>query len=107
MSPAADPEFEELLEYLRDDRRFDFTGYKRSTLMRRIQKRMQTVKAESFDTYLTYLSRTPEEFTALFNNILLNVTSCFRDSDPWEFPASDVLPRMPSGMPPGESTRTW
>src|SRR4051812_9002292 len=107
MSPAADPEFEDLLEYLRDDRGFDFTGYKRSTLMRRIQKRMQTVKAESFDTYRTYLSRTPDEFTELFNTILINVTSFFRDPEAWEFLASEVLPRVLSGKEPGESIRMW
>ncbi|MBV8959093.1 MAG: PAS domain-containing protein [Actinobacteria bacterium] len=107
MSPAADPQFESLLEYLRDDRGFDFTGYKRSTLMRRIQKRMQIVNVDGFDTYRTYLAHTPEEFTELFNTILINVTGFFRDPEAWEFLAADVLPRVLNGKQPGDAIRLW
>ncbi|BBD65602.1 MCP methyltransferase, CheR-type with PAS/PAC sensor [Nostoc commune NIES-4072] len=70
-SPEKDPEFENLLVYLRQSRGFDFTGYKRSTLMRRVCKRMQSLSVENFGDYLDYLEVDPEEFNYLFNTILI------------------------------------
>lgn len=55
-----DPEFERLLEYLKLGRGFDFTAYKRSSLMRRVLKRMETVRIEGFSAYMDYLETTPE-----------------------------------------------
>ena len=48
-APAQAEDFEEILQYLEQTRGFDFTAYKRTTLMRRVMKRMQTVNAPSFD----------------------------------------------------------
>src|SRR3954468_17239445 len=76
-----DPSFERLLHFLRDSRSFDFTGYKRPSLMRRVRHRMREIGIESFDDYQDVLQLEPEEFTALFNTILINVTSFFRDPD--------------------------
>lgn len=78
------PDFEALLEYVRLSRGFDFTGYKRSSLMRRVQKRMQAVEIESYTDYMDYLEVHPQEFVHLFNTILINVTSFFRDSSAWD-----------------------
>jgi two-component system CheB/CheR fusion protein len=74
VEPVADQSFEELLEYLRAARGFDFTGYKRSSLIRRVTKRMQLVGVEDFARYLDYLQVHQEEFTELFNFILINVS---------------------------------
>ncbi|MGH3340182.1 MAG: hypothetical protein ACRDPL_15340, partial [Propionibacteriaceae bacterium] len=73
-----DPGFEKLLLFLRDSRSFDFTGYKRPSLMRRVRHRMREIGAESFEDYHDVLQLQPNEFTALFNTILINVTSFFR-----------------------------
>ncbi|HEV7887299.1 MAG TPA: CheR family methyltransferase [Acidimicrobiales bacterium] len=75
---------EGLLHYLKSDRGFDFTGYKRPSLERRIAKRMHEVRCESFGDYHDFLEVHPDEFTALFNTILINVTSFFRDGPTWE-----------------------
>jgi len=83
-----------LLEYLRQNRGFDFSGYKRPSLLRRVTKRMQLVNVESFPDYIDYLEVHPEEFTALFNTILINVTSFFRDESSWKFLAESVLPDL-------------
>src|SRR5256885_411574 len=77
-SPSHDPEFETLLEHLRRSRGFDFTGYKRASLMRRVTKRMQTVGVQGFENYIDYLEVHPEEFGLLFDTILINVTAFFR-----------------------------
>ncbi|MGH2522595.1 MAG: CheR family methyltransferase, partial [Anaerolineales bacterium] len=48
-----------------------------------------------------------EEFTFLFNTILINVTSCFRDSAHWDYLAAEILPRILAGKTPGDSIRVW
>ena len=79
-----DPAFEALLEHLKTSRGFDFTGYKRSSLMRRVNRRMDQVGIASYAEYLDYLEVHPDEFTALFNTILINVTGFFRDPEAWD-----------------------
>jgi two-component system CheB/CheR fusion protein len=51
--------------------------------MRRVDKRMQMVHLERFDEYIDYLEVHPEEFSQLFNTVLINVTSFFRDPHAW------------------------
>ena len=89
-----------LLEYLRQSRGFDFTGYKRPSLMRRIAKRMQLVNVMNFDEYVDYLEVHPEEFSLLFNTILINVTSFFRDEAAWQCLGETVLPRITAARKP-------
>ena len=79
----AQEQFEDLLEYLNVKRNIDFTGYKRPSLVRRVQRRMQSVHVGNFVDYLDYLEVHPEEFDLLFNTVLINVTSFFRDEAAW------------------------
>jgi two-component system CheB/CheR fusion protein len=111
-SPDSDPrqsgeEFEALLLYLKQSRGFDFTAYKRSSLMRRVLVRMHTVAVVSFADYLDYLQVHPDEFTRLFNTILINVTSFFRDPQTWEFLTEDVMPSLLAGLGPEDPIRVW
>jgi two-component system CheB/CheR fusion protein len=99
--------FEALLEYLRRSRGFDFIGYKRSSLQRRVTKRMQVHQINNFGEYLEYLKAHPEEFPALFNTILINVTSFFRDLTAWEHLATDTLPQIIKQKSPDETLRFW
>jgi two-component system CheB/CheR fusion protein len=91
---AADPQFENLLQHLQQTRGFDFSAYKRTTLMRRITKRMQTLDIDSFDAYLDYLQVHQEEFATLFNTILINVTYFYRDPEVWTALSNDVIPAL-------------
>ena len=100
-------EFEELLEHLKQSRGFDFSAYKRSSLSRRVQKRMQVAGIDSYNGYSDFLEAHPQEFTQLFNTILINVTAFFRDPPMWEFIASDVIPRILSLRSPDGSIRVW
>ena len=92
--PEHDPALESLLEYVREHRGFDFTGYKRASLTRRIHRRMQDVGIDDMAAYQDYLEVHPDEFTQLFNTILINVTSFFRDPESWDALAENVLPRI-------------
>jgi two-component system CheB/CheR fusion protein len=100
-------EFESLLDFLKRNRGFDFTGYKRATLLRRVQKRMEAVGAESYDVYHALLEAEPGEFTELFNTLLINVTRFFRDETPWEFLATDVIPGLLARNDNGSAIRVW
>ena len=99
--------FEALLEYLKGTRGFDFTAYKRSSLMRRIQKRQQAVSMDSYDGYQAYLETHPEEFGLLFNTILINVTSFFRDPEAWDYLTSQIVPRMLASIRADGAIRVW
>jgi len=107
MTAQADGDLEVLLDYLRRSRGFDFSGYKRTSLSRRIVKRMEAVGTTSYLDYLDRLEVVPEEFTHLFNTILINVTSFFRDPPAWEYLAQEILPRVLAGRRPGEPLRIW
>ncbi|MFP4009679.1 MAG: CheR family methyltransferase [Spirulinaceae cyanobacterium] len=87
-----DQALESLLDYLRRVRGFDFTGYKRPSLKRRIHKRMEMHQIESFEEYCDYLQVHPEEFPILFNTILINVTGFFRDPDTWTYLREEIIP---------------
>jgi two-component system CheB/CheR fusion protein len=93
--PTSDTgDLERLLEYLRDSRGFDFTAYKRSTLERRIRRRLEARRCASYDLYQELLEVEPDEFIDLFDTILINVTSFFRDKETWDLVGDQVIPRL-------------
>ncbi len=102
-----DPSFERLLGFLKESRAFDFTGYKRASLMRRVRHQMQQVGVSTFDDYYDYLQVHPDEFTALFNTILINVTSFFRDDEAWTFLTDTALPELLTTLGDDEPIRLW
>ncbi|MFJ2740349.1 CheR family methyltransferase [Streptomyces sp. NPDC087440] len=109
--PAAGTEaeqgLEELLHFLRDSRGFDFTGYKRSTLGRRIRKRMVDAGVQDYGDYRDLLETDTDEFRTLFNTILINVTSVFRDPDAWDLLQREVVPRILQEVEPEAEIRVW
>ncbi|VBA61943.1 CheR family methyltransferase [Mycobacterium attenuatum] len=107
MNPTTDESFEALLRYMRDSRGFDFTGYKRTSLMRRVRHRMDQAGYAGFDDYLDVLQASSDEFAALFNTILINVTAFFRDQESWDFVNTDVIPRMLAERGPDDPVRVW
>lgn len=107
MESTTDEAFEALLRYMRDSRGFDFTGYKRTSLMRRVRHRMDQAGYTAFDEYLDFLQASSDEFTALFNTILINVTSFFRDPDAWEFVSTEVIARLLAERGPDDPLRVW
>ncbi|UFS95579.1 CheR family methyltransferase [Nocardia huaxiensis] len=106
-TPSAVHGFEEILQYLKEARGFDFTGYKRSSLMRRVDRRMAQLSLDDYVEYLDVLQANSDEFVALFNTILINVTGFFRDPDAWEFMQQDVVPTILAERGPEEPIRVW
>lgn len=101
------PTLEDLLDSIRHNHGFDFTGYKRSYLMHRIQKRMQMLHIESVSDYGDYIRVHPQEFTPLFNTIEINVTGFFRDASVWDYIATEILPLIIAGKSSHEPIRIW
>jgi two-component system, chemotaxis family, CheB/CheR fusion protein len=102
-----DPGFEALLAFLQEERGFDFTGYKRPSLMRRVERRMQTIEVGTFGDYQNYLEVHPEEFGQLFNTILINVTSFFRDEPAWDYLRREIIPQLLQAKGPHDQVRIW
>ncbi|GAS97503.1 chemotaxis protein methyltransferase CheR [Mycolicibacterium canariasense] len=107
MEARTDDSFEALLRYLRDSRGFDFTGYKRASLMRRVRHRMDQAGSSTFDEYLDVLQASSDEFAALFNTILINVTAFFRDPQAWQRLQEDVIPQLLAERGPDDLIRVW
>jgi two-component system CheB/CheR fusion protein len=99
--------FEKLLAYLRQNRGFDFTGYKRPSLVRRVERRMHSLGMGGFADYVDYLEVHPDEFGQLFNAILINVTSFFRDAPAWDYVRQEIVPSILRGKAASEPLRIW
>ena len=85
MSTETSQEFEDLLLFVKENRGFDFTGYKRPSLMRRFERRMQRIGVGDYARYRQRLEEDPDEFAEVFDTILINVTAFFRDPPAWEY----------------------
>jgi two-component system, chemotaxis family, CheB/CheR fusion protein len=107
MTPAGETSLDTLLEFVNQSRGFDFTGYKRSSIERRVAKRMGDVGVGSYDDYIDYLELHPDEFAELFNTVLINVTGFFRDPPAWEYLATDVIPDLVKSRPDDRPIRVW
>src|SRR6266700_4336 len=104
---AEDASFERLIEHIKSSRGFDFTGYKRQSLQRRFDRRMQAARVDGYDEYRGYLEANPGEFAQLFNTILINVTTFFRDPAAWDYLREEVVPRILETAKDRDSIRVW
>ncbi|HKV88881.1 MAG TPA: CheR family methyltransferase [Candidatus Dormibacteraeota bacterium] len=98
------PPFEQLIDYLRDSRGVDFSGYKRPSLVRRVAKRCGELGIDDFERYLDYLQVHPEELPILFDKILINITEFFRDRPAWDYIREEIAPRL---IATGGEIRIW
>jgi two-component system CheB/CheR fusion protein len=97
----------EVVTLLRLEDGTDFSHYKSATVARRISRRMIVSGREPVDAYLQFLAGSEEERRALRNDLLIGVTSFFRDTAAWEKLERDILPRLIKDVPEGESLRIW
>jgi two-component system, chemotaxis family, CheB/CheR fusion protein len=106
-TPPKDGELEALLQYLYDRRKFDFRGYKRASLSRRIFNRMQALDIDDYERYMEVLEANPGEFAELFNTILINVTSLMRDREAWQVVEAKIIPDIIARKREDEPVRVW
>lgn len=81
----------EILTILRTRTRQEFNGYKKPTVIRRIQRRMSLHQAMQMDDYVKVLRNTPHEATALADDIVIHITGFFRDPQAWEALQKQVI----------------
>lgn len=85
----------------------DFTQYKRSTILRRIARRMQLNHLEDITTYLVCLREHPEETRALADDLLITVTSFFRDAEVFDTLGKRMIPALFENKTAADSVRAW
>jgi two-component system CheB/CheR fusion protein len=91
---------------LRDQVGHDFSRYKEKTFLRRVQRRMQVVQLTDIRQYVERLRQDPEEVTLLFRDLLISVTSFFRDQEAFAALAGFVVPKLFEGKG-GGTVRVW
>jgi len=100
-------ELNEIFTLLRTASGINFADYKELTVKRRIVRRMVLHKIESLDGYVRFLLQNPEEITALYQEILISVTSFFRDPEVFENIIAQVFPDLFKDRPEYEPFRVW
>lgn len=105
--PATERAHKKIFVLLRAHTGHDFTLYKPSTIGRRIQRRMAVHQIDGIDAYVKFLQQSPAEVDALFRDLLISVTSFFRDPDVFELLERDVVPGLFAGRPTDAAVRVW
>lgn len=85
----------------------DFTQYKRSTILRRVERRMQLNGFVTLEAYLAFLRGNANEAQAMFNDILIGVTNFFRDRDSWNALQQEVIPPLFQQLDEAQGIRVW
>jgi two-component system, chemotaxis family, CheB/CheR fusion protein len=98
---------EKIINLLRAYTGNDFSLYKKNTVYRRIERRMTIHKIDKIGSYVVFLNNNPKEIEILFKELLIGVTSFFRDAIVWENLKDNIIPDLLSRREPGSILRAW
>ncbi len=98
---------EKIFILLRNKTGCNFSDYKSSTVIRRIDKRMALNQIDKLDNYIKYLQKNQEEVLKLFQELLIGVTSFFRDAAAFEAIEKTVIPNIINSKSDGDTIRIW
>jgi chemotaxis methyl-accepting protein methylase len=98
---------EKAIILLRTHTGHDFSLYKKNTFYRRIERRMGIHQVDKIADYVRYLQENPQELDLLFKELLIGVTSFFRDAAVWEELRNKTLPALVASRPDGHVLRAW
>src|SRR5262249_45998108 len=98
---------EKVFVLLRSQTGNDFSLYKKSTIYRRIERRMGLHQIDGIAHYVRYLRENPKEIELLFKELLIGVTSFFRDPASWEYLKKEVMPALLATRGSGGVIRAW
>ncbi len=85
----------------------DFSLYKKSTVNRRIERRMSVHQIIDINNYVRFLQENPDEIDSLFKELLIGVTSFFREPEAFESLKKDAIPQLVKSKKPGDAIRIW
>lgn len=100
-------DIDKIIILLREQSGHDFSLYKKSTILRRIERRKGIHQLEKIEHYVRFLQGNPKEVEILFKELLIGVTSFFRDPPVWEKLKKVILPELIEGLPNGYVIRAW
>ena len=106
-SPKVESSIRKVFILLRNQTGHDFSQYKVNMIHRRIERRMAVHQIALIEDYVRYLQQTPPEVEALFRDLLIGVTSFFRDTEVYATLAAEVIPAIFAGKPSGSVVRVW
>ena len=106
-SGTADEDLKQILRFLKRVVGVDFDHYKMSTIRRRIARRMLLYKLETLREYVIYLQQYPSEAENLYNDLLINVTNFFRDSEVMEYLKKKLFPQIIKNKTSEHTIRIW
>ncbi|CAN0398187.1 unnamed protein product, partial [Phaeothamnion confervicola] len=101
------PKLDHVLQLLHLVTGVDFSQYKFNTVYRRVTRRMLLQKQNDLNAYASFLQQNPDEIAALYRDILINVTSFFRNPDAFEALKEQVFPRLLENRARHEPVRIW
>jgi two-component system, chemotaxis family, CheB/CheR fusion protein len=104
--PPADSR-QQIFELLRRKTGVDFASYKQATIDRRMQRRMSQHQIFNQEDYLSYLQANPPEIEALYTDLLIDVTSFFRDPEVFQALQAEILPQIVTQKSPKSAIRIW
>jgi len=107
ISTAAEDALRDVLAAVRDHTGHDFAHYKRPTVLRRIERRMQVTTQPTLPAYRDYLQATPAEARLLLADLLIGVTNFFRDPRSFDALERQVVPNLFAGKGPADRLRVW
>ena len=105
--PNGKNSLQEIVRVLNEHTGNSFTDYKINTVLRRIERRMGLYQISSMERYLPYLRDNPAEIELLFKDLLIGVTSFFRDPKVWEYLKAVALPQLLAANPDGKAFKAW
>ena len=98
---------EKIIILLREQSGHDFSLYKKNTLFRRIERRKGIHQIDKIQNYVRFLQENPKEIDILFKELLIGVTSFFRDGPVWDKLKDEILPELIKTLPNGYMMRAW
>jgi two-component system CheB/CheR fusion protein len=96
-----------LIDIVQKRRGYDFTGYKRSTLLRRVHRRISLLGLSALSKYVSVLKKNTQEVDALFKDLLIGVTDFFRDDEAWKTLDAEVITSIVKAKKTDEPIRIW
>ncbi len=106
-APYQESTLQDIVALLRVYTRHDFRRYKRGTVLRRIERRLQVNQLPDLESYRAFLREYPQEAAPLLQDMLISVTSFFRDADAFELLAREAVPELLRRLPADEPFRVW
>ncbi|MCX6237894.1 MAG: PAS domain-containing protein [Bacteroidia bacterium] len=98
---------DKIIILLREQSGHDFSLYKKNTLFRRIERRKGIHQIDNIHSYVRFLQENPKEVELLFKELLIGVTSFFRDIPVWKILKDTILPDLMNELPDGHVLRAW